>query len=96
MVAVLTTTASGVEGCLRGKGCRVVTGPNRCAEANLVVAVPDLAILHDSRALAADVDLAVSFLFVVAFGIDVVKETQLAAASYFPGRFFFLCGFVVD
>ena len=97
MVAVLTTTASGVEGCLRGKGCRVVvTGPNRCAEANLVVAVPDLAILHDSRALAADVDLAVSFLYVVAFGIDVVKETQLAAASYFPGRFFFLCGFVVD
>ena len=50
---------------------------------------PDLAILHDSRALAADVDLAVSFLYVVAFGIDVVKETQLAAASYFPGRFFF-------
>ena len=94
MVAVLTTTASGVERCLRGKGCRVVTGPNRCAEANLVVAVPDLAILHDSRALAADdVDLAVSFLFVVAFGIDVVKETQLAAASYVPGRFFWgICG----
>ena len=89
MVAVLTTTASGVERCLRGKGCRFLTGPHRCAEANLVVAVPDLAILHDSRALAADVDLAVSFLYVVAFGIDVVKETQLAAASYFPGRFFF-------
>ena len=89
MVAVLTTTASGVERCLRGKGCcRVLTGPHRCYEANLVV-VPNLAILHDSRALAADVDLAVSFLYVVAFGIDVVKETQLAAASYFPGRFFF-------
>ena len=93
MVAVLTTTASGVERCLRGKGCRVLTGPHRCAEANLVVAVPDFAILHDSRALATDVDLAVSFLYVVAFGIDVVKETQLAAASYVPGRFFWgICG----
>ena len=86
MVAVLTTTASGVERCLRGKGCcRVLTGPHRCYEANLVV-VPNLAILHDSRALAADEDLAVSFLYVVAFGIDVVTETQLAVASYVPGR----------
>ena len=37
-------------------------------------------------ALAADVDVAVSFLYVVTLGVDVVTETQLAAASYVPGR----------
>ena len=83
MVAVLT--ASGVEGILRGKGCRVLTGRHRCADANLVV-VPDLAILHDAGALAADVDVAVSYLYVVALGVDVVTETQLAAVGYVPGR----------
>jgi len=82
-VAVLT--ASGVEGILRGKGCRVLTGRHRCADANLVV-VPDLAILHDAGALAADVDVAVSYLYVVALGVDVVTETQLAAVGHVPGR----------
>ena len=84
MVAVLT--ASGVlERTLRGKGCRVLTGRHRCADAHLVV-VPDLPFLHDVGALAADVDVAVSFLYVVTLGVDVVTETQLAAASYVPGR----------
>ena len=62
-----------------------MTGRHRCADANLVV-VPDLSILHDAGALAADVDAAVSSLYVVALGVDVVAETQLAAASYVPGR----------
>ena len=82
-VAVLT--ASGVDGTLRLNGCRVVTGRHRCAEADLVV-VRDLPILHDAGALAADVDIAVSFLYVVALGVDVVTETQLAAVNYVPGR----------
>ena len=43
-------------------------------------------ILHDVGALAADEDTAVSFLYVVAFGIDVVTETQLVAANCVPGR----------
>ena len=66
-------------------GSREVTGPHRCAEANLVV-VRDLAILHDGASLAADVDVAVSFLYVVALGLDVVTRAQLVAASYVPGR----------
>ena len=64
---------------------RVETGTHRCAEADLVV-VEDLAILHDVASLAADVDVAVSFLYVVALGLDVVTRAQLAAASYVPGR----------
>ena len=82
-VAVLA--ASGAIGDLRVEGSREVTGPHRCAEANLVV-VRDLAILHDVASLAADVDVAVSFLYVVALGLDVVTRAQLAAASYVPGR----------
>lgn len=83
-VAVLT--ASGVtEQSLRGKGCRVLTGRHRCADANLVV-VPDLPFLHDAGALAADVDVAVSFLYVVTLGVAVVTESQLAAVGYVPGR----------
>ena len=84
-VAVLT--ASGVtERSLRGKGCRrVLTGRHRCADANLVV-VPDLPFLHDVGALAANVDVAVSFLYVVTLGVAVVTESQLAAVGYFPGR----------
>ena len=62
-----------------------MAGPHRCAEANLVV-VRDLAILHDGASLAADVDVAVSFLYVVALGLDVVTRAQLVAASYVPGR----------
>ena len=84
-VAVLGASASGVDGLLRAKGCRVVPGRQRCAEADLVV-VRDLSILHDVEALASDVDIAVSFLYVVALGVDVVTDTQLAAASYVPGR----------
>ena len=61
-------------------GCRVVRGRHRCAEADLVV-VRDLSILHDVGALAADEDIAVSFLYVVALGLDVVTATQLPAAS---------------
>ena len=64
---------------------RVETGTHRCAEADLVV-VEDLAILHDVASLAADVDMAVSFLYIVAFGLDVVTRSQLAAASYVPSR----------
>ena len=82
-VAVLA--ASGAEETLRVKGCTVVTGRHRCAEANLVV-VRDLSVLQDVGALAADVDIAVSFLYVVALGVDVVTEAQLAAASYVPPR----------
>ena len=37
-------------------------------------------------ALAAGVDMAVSFLHVVALGVDVVTEALLAAASYVPPR----------
>ena len=48
--------------------------------------VRDLAILHDVAFLAADEDAAVSFLYVVALGLGVVTSTQLAAASYVPGR----------
>ena len=51
-----------------------------------MVVVRDLAILHDGASLAADVDVAVSFLYVVAFGLDVVTRSQLAAASYVRGR----------
>ena len=67
-----------VDGSLRVTGCRVVRGRHRCAEAALVV-VRDLSILHDVGALAADT--AVSFLYVVALGLDVVTATQLPAAS---------------
>ena len=63
-----------------------MTGRHRCADANLVV-VPDLPFLHDDvGALAADVDVAVSFLYVVTLGVAVVTESQLAAVGYFPGR----------
>ena len=70
---------------MRGQGCRLLTGRHRCAEANLVV-VPDLPFLHDVGALAADVGVAVSFLYVVTLGIAVVTESQLKAADYWPGR----------
>ena len=62
-----------------------MTGRHRCAEANLVV-VRDLSVLHDVAALASCVDTAVSFLYVVALGVDVVTEAQLAAARYVPPR----------
>ena len=62
-----------------------MTGPNRCAEANLVV-VRDLSVLHDVAALSASADTAVSFLYLVALGLDVVTEAQLADVGYFPPR----------
>ncbi len=48
--------------------------------------VRDLSILHDAASIAADVDTTVSFLYVVALGVDVVAEAQLAAASGAPCR----------
>ncbi len=67
------------------KGAREVKGSHRCGDADLVV-VRDLSILHDAATIAADVDTTVSFLYVVALGVDVVAEAQLAAASGAPCR----------
>ena len=58
--------------------CRILEGRHRCAEAELVV-VPDLTLLHDEEALAGDVDLAVSFLYVVGLGLDITTRANLAA-----------------
>ena len=60
------------------KQCLILPGRHRCAEAELVV-VPDLKFLHDEDALAGDVDLAVSFLYVVALGLDITTQANLAA-----------------
>ena len=60
-------------------------GPHRCSGVTLVV-VRDLAVLHDAATLAADADMAVSFLYIVALGLDVVASAQLAAVEYAPGR----------
>jgi hypothetical protein len=62
-----------------------VTGPHRCAEAQLVV-VPDLSMFHDVDMLAADVDLAVSFLYIVSLGVEITTKTQLAAVQRDPRR----------
>ena len=51
-----------------------LTGRHRCAGADLVV-VSDLALLHDVEKLAADEDSAISFLYIVALGIDVTTQT---------------------
>ena len=67
------------------KGAREVKGPHRCGDADLAV-VRDLSILHNAASIAADVDTTVSFLYVVALGVDVVAEAQLAAASGAPCR----------
>ena len=50
---------SELETCPANK-CKLLIGPHRCAEADLVV-VPDLSVLHDLDALAANVDLAKPF-----------------------------------
>ena len=71
--ARITTTSS----------TEMVTGLHRCAEADLVI-VRNLSILHDVSALAADVDLAVSFFYVVAFGAAVVTATHFVAARCSP------------
>ena len=60
--------------------CQVLKGRHRCAEADIVV-VPDLGFLHDENALAGDVDLAVSFLYVVALGLNITTQANLAAES---------------
>ena len=65
--------------------CDAVTGWNRCAVADLVV-VPDLSMLHDVDALAANMDLAVSFLYIVSLGVPVATKTQLFAAQGHPRR----------
>jgi len=65
------------------RGSEIVTGLHRCAEADLVI-VPDLTILHDVDALAANVDLVVSFLYIVSIGVDVATSTQLSAAKGRP------------
>ena len=70
---------------MHGREFGLIGGLHRCQDANLVV-VPDLAILHDMDALAADVDLFVSFLYIVFLGLDVVTKTQLAAAQGSPKR----------
>ena len=76
-VAVLGASAQPLASPLRH--CRILEGLHRCAEAELVV-VPDLTLLHDEDALAGDVDLAVSFLYVVALGVDITTRANLAAA----------------
>ena len=60
--------------------CQVLKGRHRCAEADIVV-VPDLGFLHDENALEGDVDLAVSFLYVVALGLNITTQANLAAES---------------
>ena len=82
-VAVLA--ASGAMGDLRLRCSREVKGPHRCFFATLVV-VRDLAVLHDAATLAADADMAVSFLYIVALGLDVVASAQLEAVQYAPGK----------
>ena len=65
------------------KGCRIVGGPHRCAEVELAV-VPDLAMFHDQDLLSSDIDLAVSFLYIVSLGVLTTTRAQLAAAHGKP------------
>ena len=67
------------------RDCGLIGGRHRCLEAKLVV-IPDLAILHDVDALAADVDLVVSFLYIVLLGLDVATKTQFGAVGGSPQR----------
>ena len=84
-VAVLGASTQPLASLLRN--CRTLEGRHRCAEAELVV-VPDLTLLHDEDALAGDVDLAVSFLYVVALGLDITTQANLAAdpVQHTPSR----------
>ena len=75
-VAVLRENAQPLAGPLRQ--CVTLKGRHRCWEAELVV-VPDLKLLHDVDALAGDVDLAVSFLYMVALGLDITTQANVAA-----------------
>ena len=65
------------------RGCRIVAGPHRCAEVELAV-VPDLAMLHDEDLLSSDIDLAVSFLYIVSLGVLTTTTAQLAAVHGIP------------
>ena len=65
--------------------CVTLTEPHRCYEDDIVV-VPDLAFLHDVDRLAADEDLAVSFLYIVALGVDTTTQANLAVAQGVPQR----------
>ena len=84
-MAVLGANAEPLASLLRE--CHTLKGRHRCAEAELVV-VPDLTLLHDEDALAGDVDLAVSFLYVVALGLDITTQANLAAdpVQHTPSR----------
>ena len=68
-----------------GLSSTTLIGPHRCAQADLVV-VPDLSLLHDVDALAAEVDLAVSVFYIVSLGVDITTQTQLAAVQGSPRR----------
>ena len=65
------------------KRCRIEHGPHRCAEVELAV-VPDLAMLHDEDLLSSDVDIAVSFLYIVSLGVMTTTTAQLAAVHGIP------------
>jgi hypothetical protein len=75
-VAVVGANSQLLAGPLRQ--CVTLTGRHRCEDAQLVV-VPDLKLLHDEDALAGDVDLAVSFLYLVALGLDITTQANLVA-----------------
>ena len=82
-VATLGAASGAVTPCLND--CVVLHGPHRCFEADVVV-VPDLAFLHDVDRLAANEDLAVSFLYIVAMGVAVVTRANLELARGAPNR----------
>ena len=63
--------------------CRIFIGVHRCEKVDLAV-VPDLSILHNVDALAADVELAVSFLYIVSLGVDVATTAQFASVNGVP------------
>ena len=86
--------ASGANARLSLRECVSLTERHRCAEADLVV-VPDLSVLHDVDRLAADVDLAVSFLYIVSLGVDIATQTQLSVVQGVPQRIYvssIVCG----
>lgn len=68
-----------------GLSSTTLIGPHRCAQADLVV-VPDLSLLHDVDALAAEVDLAVSVFYIVSLGVGITTQTQLADVQGSPRR----------
>ena len=67
------------------KNCKLLKGLHCCEEADLVV-VPDLSILHDVDMLASNVDLAISFLYIVSFGLTTTTKSLLDAVQGAPRR----------